>query len=777
MRLRSCATVVALLLLATLAPAARAQDAPACPDLSALTIPGAEFSQAVCLEDLTTLSNPRTDTGAATGAGTRGSGSIHSKLTRFPQEPVPGVQIEGWFPDSCDHYAVENNSFMPRCSNGLRRNGQFVIRVPNGWDGQHLVVAGTPGVRTQFSSDIIISDFVLARGWAYASQDKGNTGLNFFRAGDEETGGSRTQWIPAKATAQWAERMRLAALAAQGALSQLHGREADLTYATGISNGGHQTRLALEQFPDLFDGGVDWEGTLLIPEAPNLFTYLPPALNAYPAYKLGSDDAYEQIVHEGRMPPDSEPIWDNHWSIYWGLVQSTYRPLFDPEYTNYVAAPREVVFPDPDASYDFESRPDVVRERLASVANTGQINGKPLLTLHGTLDALLPIDTDSDVYAEMVRAQGNGENFRYYVVENGTHVDKLQESFPNLFQPIQPCYLDALDALDAWVVHGSAPPPSGFVPFDADTTAEQRANECTLPAIEERVTGSDAATTAIAASRGAYGISDAVVLASASSFADGLAAGPLAAKLGGPLLLVEDAVTPELRRELERLGARRIVAVGGPAAISDELLQDLAIGSDPFAVQRVSGPDRYATAAAVAEELGADAGEAFVTSGEAFPDALSVAPLAAASQTPILLSRGDELPDPTRRALRDLAIEDTVVIGGRAAVADAVLRALPSPVRVAGPSRYETSVAVAELALERGHTLEQVLAVTGRDFTAALVAGPVATVGYGGAPGRGVVLLTDDNAPAARAFLREHAGEVDGVVLLGDAILPSAAAR
>ena len=43
-----------------------------CPDPALLGVPGAEHSQAVCLEDLTTQSNPRTDTGAATGAGVAG---------------------------------------------------------------------------------------------------------------------------------------------------------------------------------------------------------------------------------------------------------------------------------------------------------------------------------------------------------------------------------------------------------------------------------------------------------------------------------------------------------------------------------------------------------------------------------------------------------------------------------------------------------------------------------------------------------------------------------
>ncbi len=751
-------------------PALAQEGEPGCPDLADLEIPGAEFSQAVCLDDLTTLSNDRTDTGAATGAGTRSNGSLHATATQLTTEPVPGVQIEGWFPDSCDHFQPENNTFIPACDNGLRHNSQFVIRIPNDWDGEHLVVGGTPGVRTHFASDIVLSDFVLARGWAYASQDKGNTGLNFFRAGDDETGGSRTTWIPGRAIEQWAPIMQLAALAAEGALEQLHGRRPTLTYAAGISNGGHQTRLALERYPETFDGGIDWEGTLLIPEAPNLFTYLPPALRAYPDYVLGSEPAYDEIVHGGRMPPDSEPIWNNHWQIYWGLVQSTYRPVFDPEYTDYVAAPREVLPQDPDAQYDYESRPEVVAERLAAVANTGDLNDKPLITLHGTLDALLPIDTDSDLYAGMVRAQGQGEQHRYYVVENGTHVDKLADSYPDLFQPILPCFLGAIDQLDAWVAEDAAPAPSGFIPFAAERTPAERANACDLPGQVDRVAGADRIATAIAGSRGAFGITETVTVASAGDYTDALVAAPLAAQLGGPVLLVGDELTDELRRELERMGALGAVIVGGPGIVDEAVAEQLE--AEGLEVRRIGGDDRFTTAAAVAEEVGLpESGEVVVTTGERFPDALSASPVAAAAGTPILLTGRDELPEATRTALERLGAERTLVVGGNEAVSQAVAEELPAPQRVAGANRYDTSVEVAELALERGHTLEQTAVATGLDFPDALSAGSVVQAGFGGAPGRGVVLLVDgedpEGSPETRALLTARGEEIDQLLVFG----------
>lgn len=445
-----------------------------------LQVPGAELSQSRHLDDLTIFTNPFTDISPLSGAGTRANGTLHSQLTRFPQRKVPGVQIEGWFPDSCDHREREQTSFMPTCPGGLRRNSQFVIRVPDDWDGVHLVVAGISGIRTQFASDAIISDWVLLKGWAYAAQDKSNTGINWFRAGDDETGGSRDTWIPGRAMQHWATSMQRTADASKALLAEAFGGPPRLTYAAGVSNGGYQVRRALERYPELFEGGVDWGGVLWLAEGPNLLTYLPAILRHYPAYRKGDSQAHQALIAEGHLPAGSEPTWEFHYNQVWGLTQSMFRPAFDPEYGT--ANPRLFVPPDdPEADYDYDSRPREVKDRVAEVANTGNLHGRPLLTLHGTLDALLPISAHSDRYAQLVQQQGQGDNFRYYRVEGGTHFDRLADDPHHTeLRPILPCFLTALDALDVWITNGHEPPPSGTIPFPADQSPEERANTCTL---------------------------------------------------------------------------------------------------------------------------------------------------------------------------------------------------------------------------------------------------------------------------------------------------------
>ena len=768
MMLVRVSAVVALVVVLLPVPAAAQLD---CPVTLGLEVPGAEFTQATCLPDLTSLSNPRMDTFTHSwgGSGNRANPALNSTLTEYPADPVPGVQIEGWFPDSCSRYEIEHNTFIPPCPDGHRHNGQFLIRVPNDWDGVHLVVASAPGVRTQFANDLIISDFVLARGWAYAAHDKGNTGINFFRAGDDETGGDPLRWVPPEAIAQWPRFMELTALGAQGVLQQLHGREAERTYAAGISNGGYQVRLALERYPETFDAGLDWEGTLFS-EANNVLTYVPPLLQGYPTYRAtGDPEGYRLVVHEGQMPPDSEPIWNDMYTIYWGAVATTYRPVVDPEYSNYLDAPQLVVPPvHPDAQYDYRGRPQVVHDRMAQLSNTGNIHGRPLITLHGTLDALLPIGADSDRYAELVRAEGYDASYRYYVVEGGTHIDGAADDFPDLFRPILPCFLEALDALDTWVGGGAAAPPSGFVPFPADQTPTDRANTCGLPGRVDRVAGADRLQTAALASRRTFGVTRNVVLATAGDFPDALAATPLAASLDAPLLLVGQELGPDALRELDRTGATDAYLVGGigvlPEAIADALR---ALGLE---VTRLAGPDRYATAAAVASEVRAPGGLAFIASGERFPDALAAGPVAAARRAPILLTPRDALPNPTLGVLAQLGIGDAVVVGGSNAVADAVLGGLPSPERVAGPDRFATAVALAEHGLAHGLTPDEVYLASGAGFADALAAGPTAAAGEWGAQPRGPLLLLGQDTAASTTtleWLRDHATLVERALLFG----------
>lgn len=423
-----------------------------CSRIDQLRVRGAEVQKAACLLDLSTRYI------AATGhTDISDWGTLHSQQTRNPSGAAPGIQIDGYFPDTSTTNA----------HNGWLHDSQFVIRLPHEWNGK-LVVTGAPGVRSQYANDYLISDWVLARGYAFASTDKGNTGTNFYRDGA----------APGDAIVEWHRRVTELTIAAKDVLVQHYGRPPVFTYMTGISNGGYLTRHALENRADLYDGGVDWEGVHWRPEGPNPFEYLPVTLKYYPRYRLGDPVAHQMIIDAG-FAPGSEFLWEHHYVVYWDLTQRTYREEMDPTYDTAIEA--GVPFcasgtPYCDADYDYDTRPQSVKDAVARVSLTGRI-GKPMITLHGTLDTLLPIATNSDPYAALVRSTGRRHLHRYYVVEDGNHVDGLFDAFPNQLRPIAPCYRAAFIALEDWVERNRKPPGSRMLPRPV---AGDLANECAL---------------------------------------------------------------------------------------------------------------------------------------------------------------------------------------------------------------------------------------------------------------------------------------------------------
>jgi hypothetical protein len=285
--------------------------------------------------------------------------------------------------------------------------------------------------------------------------------------------------------------------------------------------------------------------------------------------------------------------------------------------------------------------------------------------------------------------------------------------------------------------------------------------------------------TAVAVSRAAHPVDGAVtwaVLARSDDYPDALAGGPLAHRLGGPLLLTSPAgLASQTEAELRRLGVRRVVLLGGQAALSDQVRVDLLnAGLQLRFVERIEGRNRFHTAALVAERVGGTRAVvvegANADPGRGWPDAVAASGFSALTGRPILLVERDRVPEDTEAVIGRLGIDRAIVVGGRAAVADATAARIATltgrPVeRLAGATRYATSVAVAERALAEGARLGSLWVATGTAFADALAAGPAA------AAAGGLLLLVDgrdpDGAAEALDFLAARAGGVGQVSLAG----------
>ena len=282
---------------------------------------------------------------------------------------------------------------------------------------------------------------------------------------------------------------------------------------------------------------------------------------------------------------------------------------------------------------------------------------------------------------------------------------------------------------------------------------------------------------------------DGALLATSAAFPDALAAAPLAGTRDAPVLLTApDQVPDRTWQALDDLGVQTVTILGGEQAVPSDAEQSLR--DRGYQVDRIAGPQRWDTAAAIARAVQDDNGgaanfpgdvrAAFVANGNRFPDALAAgAPASAGSSPiPIVLVTQDDVPQATAQALSDLNIETAFVVGGQAAVSDAVVNDLEQQGlnvdRIAGPTRTATATAVADFArsyLSFDASLD--VLSRGDGWADALAAGPYA--GMQRAP----VLLTTDPDTLGRPtadWLSARCSDVDTIRAVGgdQAVSPGA---
>ncbi len=185
-------------------------------------------------------------------------------------------------------------------------------------------------------------------------------------------------------------------------------------------------------------------------------------------------------------------------------------------------------------------------------------------------------------------------------------------------------------------------------------------------------------------------------------FADNLASGVLQQDV--PLLLTgSGALDADVAAELERLGVTDVTIMGGIAAVSQEVEDEVAALVDT--VDRIFGETRIETAIAVAESVDSDAAILARAFGgddptQGFADSLAAGGWAAADGLPVLLTETEQLTEATAAHLEAAGYETLYVVGGTAAVSqeteDAAAELVGEVVRVAGETRFATAVAVAE---------------------------------------------------------------------------------
>lgn len=245
----------------------------------------------------------------------------------------------------------------------------------------------------------------------------------------------------------------------------------------------------------------------------------------------------------------------------------------------------------------------------------------------------------------------------------------------------------------------------------------------------ERIAGANRHETAAQVSeKWAPGV-DVAYVVHGQNFPDALVASAVAGRHNAPVLLTRQSGLPQATAAaLGRLDAGRIVVIGGESAVANNVIDALRPHARTGSVQRVSGGDRYSTAAEAAATYPSGVSRVYLVSGENFPDALAAAAVAGGEGVPLLLSARGHLPGATRTQLERLNPGEVVVVGGPGAVSNSVAQQAAAHAeaplrRLAGDDRYSTAAAVAA---DAEWATPDAYVASGADFPDALVGAALA---------------------------------------------------
>jgi uncharacterized protein with LGFP repeats len=183
----------------------------------------------------------------------------------------------------------------------------------------------------------------------------------------------------------------------------------------------------------------------------------------------------------------------------------------------------------------------------------------------------------------------------------------------------------------------------------------------------------------------------------------------------------------------------------------------------PF--DRLSGPDRYATAVAVGDTAAANATTVVIASGQSAPDAVAAGPLAVHLSAPLLLTTPTSLPPSVAADIRRRHATTAYVVGGPVAIGPAVedqLRSLgvTTVTRLGGADRFSTAALVAA---QVGASGGQAFVVEGNaGLTDGFTIGGIA-----GALGRPILMATSSGVPDVTSSALSSLGVTSTTVVGG----------
>jgi pimeloyl-ACP methyl ester carboxylesterase len=351
-------------------------------------------------------------------------------------------------------------------------DAEFQIALPNNWNGKLLI--GARG----FSGDELASGAFktvgLQKGYAYALSDQGWYRFDIVDHPEDKYFESR-------------RRINQLTHVTKAIVAQHYGRSASRTFMVGGSNGGHNTKMMVEDYPEQYDGRVagygitshiEWMGSrtrflrnydIIAPRIADIIAkrtaspnwnpdgepLSPPLTNAQlealrNIYNMPA--RVQNIAFNIGMAVGSEYRWGPNYPSNLGYAQTSvakFDRFYDPD-GNGVLSDAEIKAWDPNFS-----RPPVAND-LRRFDNTGNLK-RPIIIAHGSHDPIVS-PGETAAYKRLVEQRFGVAGARnwlavYYIprmAHGGTEYDRSISA--------------QLDILEAWVTWHQTGGKSGSLP-------------------------------------------------------------------------------------------------------------------------------------------------------------------------------------------------------------------------------------------------------------------------------------------------------------------------
>lgn len=369
-----------------------------------------------------------------------------------------------------------------RFIHGILGDAKFQIALPDSWNGKLLI--GARGFSGNEFSAGSFKTVGLQKGYAYALSDQGWFRFDIIDHPEDKYFESRRRILQlthyVKATVQ-----------------RHYGGAAGRTFMVGGSNGGHNTKMMVEDYPTEYDGGIagygitshiEWLGSnarflrnydVIAPRISDIIaartadpnwdpatTPLSPPLT--PAQLQALFNIYvmpARITNQPQKPgsaipfnigraPGSEYRWPGDYNSLFGYVATSlakFDPFYDPNGDGLLSD-------DELKAWDPNQSPPQVQNDFRRFDNTGNLQ-RPIFIGHGTHDVIVS-PGETEVYKRLVEARLGAARARellavYYIPGMGHG----GAEFNALIGPF-------LDALEAWVDYRESGGSSGSLPPD-----------------------------------------------------------------------------------------------------------------------------------------------------------------------------------------------------------------------------------------------------------------------------------------------------------------------